>query len=54
MLCTLQMVVIRILVIGIFLSFYNPNKFNSHPPSLGGRMGHLLEEKVGKLNDNIL
>lgn len=53
MLCTLQMVVIRILVIGIFLSFYKPNKFN-FPPSLGGIMGHLLEEKVGKLNDNIL
>lgn len=54
MLCTLQMVVIRILVISIFLSFYNPNKFNS-PPLFGGVvMGHLLEEKVGKLNDNIL
>lgn len=48
MLCSLQMVVIRILVIAIFLSFYNPNKFNVSPLFVG-MMGHLLEEKVGKI-----
>lgn len=45
MLCTLQMVVIRILVTGISLSFYNLNKFN-FTSSLWGDDGALVRGKI--------